>query len=926
MRLWLRFHGFGGLLMSASWIWAAGLLFVGVGISSAQTSYKVTVQPGFNSIANHLDPGSYKLDDVLRGVPEGSVLYKFNPATGGYELAHYMDGLWFPETEVLKPGEGAFLQLMGNQTITLTFTGRIAQSGPFRQVGLGRYHLVSAHEPRTMYFGELFGFAPHPGDVVYLYDKPFAADPSPGQQTGVSSTHRFSLRGWDIVPAFRVGRSAFVYLSEGPRVVQHPAPRTVNAGTNVVFNVGILGQGPLRYQWLLYEDELVGETNSTLTISNVQYWHSGLYSVTVRTPYGEATSKQASLRVNSQPVILESPENVRAIPGQKLTFRVKAVGTPVLRYQWFRNSEPLPNQQAPFLNVTASASTAGRYHVRVTNNLGFAFSQPATLEVNDPPKINIHPITQFARPNQTVVFAVFADGTPPLNYHWRHNGQRIARGTNSVLIVPNVQPRDAGVYDVVVANAVGFAQSESAELILDVMPIMFSDSFFEPPPPFFMEPEFTVRGDNLRGTREEGEPIHCERVSTNSVWMTWMSPEPGIVRFETSGSSFDTVLAAYTLDAASGFREVACDDDGGDAYGSRIVFVAVPKTIYYIAIDGLDGARGQILLDWQFKPTDEVLPIITEQPRDQTANTNDAVVFSVSPSPAGAPFQFQWYYNGTRIDGANESQLSIFPVREADVGYYQVVVFLGQQEVRSRRASLQISVEDVDNKLVRAFAVDKFADAVFRGPQIAPSPGGIQSIAATSFTPVFGYTGTQIFSTVGYSNELGELSHCGIAGGASAWFVLVATNNGQLYLNTAGSSFNTVLAVYTGPGPTIASLTAQKCDDDSGPGTTSSLDLPVIKNNIYYIAVDGLNGVSGSAHLNYRLLIPLTMTNVTKPNDTLCTFRVTATPSYPFKIQRCVGLSSWVDVLTTNRPNGIFNYSDTNATVEKRFYRVTQTP
>jgi hypothetical protein len=438
------FHGFRGMLNSTRWIWVA-VLFVGApdkGLAQAALSYSVQVQPGFNSIANHLNRGDNKLDDVLRGVPDGSGLFKFNPVTMGYyPPAVYIHGRWeslVPEMEFLNPGEGAFLYLAGNQGITLTFSGTIAQQFPLpRQVVFGGYNLVSAHQPRPMNFVDLFGFTPHPGDIVYLYDKPLAAAPSP-TQPNAWSTHRFTPRGWDFFPTFRVGRSAFVYLSQGPRIFQHPMSRNVTNGQTVRFDVGVTGPGigqspgpgqvPYRFQWLRQEDDLVGETNSSLVINNAQYLHSGLYSVTVRNPFGEVTSRQAFLRVTSPPVILEPPEGVRAIPGQKVTFRVKAVGTPTLRYEWFRDGVRLPNQIEASLDLTASAATAGRYHVRVLNNLGFAQSQPVTLEVNDPPKITAQPVTQIARPNETVVFTVVAEGTQPLSYQWRHNGQLIPGG------------------------------------------------------------------------------------------------------------------------------------------------------------------------------------------------------------------------------------------------------------------------------------------------------------------------------------------------------------------------------------------------------------------------------------------------------------------------------------------------------------------
>ncbi|HKQ40191.1 MAG TPA: PPC domain-containing protein, partial [Verrucomicrobiae bacterium] len=262
--------------------------------------------------------------------------------------------------------------------------------------------------------------------------------------------------------------------------------------------------------------------------------------------------------------------------------------------------------------------------------------------------------------------------------------------------------------------------------------------------------------------------------------------------------------------------------------------------------------------------------------------------------------------------------------KDSDLGYYYVDVFQERQSVRSRRALLQISLADADNRLIQGFAVDKFADALNRQ---SSTGGGIHSLSGTAFTPVIGYTGTQIFSTVGFGGEPGELSHCGIPGGSSAWFTFIAPTNGRLYLDTSGSSFNTVLAVYTGPGPTITNLTALICDNDSGPGTTSSLNFSAAKNVTYYIAVDGFNGVTGTAHLNYRLLVPMTLSRVLKTNDTDCRLRVTATPSYPLTIQRCSGFQTWANVITiTNPGSGTYDYRDTNATIIRRFYRAIQTP
>jgi len=145
-----------------------------------------------------------------------------------------------------------------------------------------------------------------------------------------------------------------------------------------------------------------------------------------------------------------------------------------------------------------------------------------------------------------------------------------------------------------------------------------------------------------------------------------------------------------------------------------------------------------------------------------------------------------------------------------------------------------------------------------------------------------GYTGTQIFSTVGGDKDEGEPNHCGVAGGASSWFFYKAPRNGTIVIDTKGSSFDTVLAVYVGPGTSYATLTNVGCNNDSSPGNLwSKVVLNVTSNTMYYMAVDGVGGVSGTVKLNYQLGDPLVVTSqaqsLVRATGASATFSVAAT-------------------------------------------------
>src|SRR5690349_14047405 len=61
-----------------------------------------------------------------------------------------------------------------------------------------------------------------------------------------------------------------------------------------------------------------------------------------------------------------------------------------------------------------------------------------------------------------------------------------------------------------------------------------------------------------------------------------------------------------------------------------------------------------------------------------------------------------------------------------------------------------------------------------------------------------GIVATTNGNTAQATKESGEPNHAGNQGGRSVWFRWVAPTNGLTQIDTGGSAFNTLLAVYTG--------------------------------------------------------------------------------------------------------------------------------
>src|SRR5439155_9944704 len=105
-----------------------------------------------------------------------------------------------------------------------------------------------------------------------------------------------------------------------------------------------------------------------------------------------------------------------------------------------------------------------------------------------------------------------------------------------------------------------------------------------------------------------------------------------------------------------------------------------------------------------------------------------------------------------------------------------------------------------------------------------------------SALPLSGSAGTVTQSNDEASVELGEPLHAGAPGGVSLWYTFTAPSDGTLALDTLGSSFDTVLGVYTGSSP--GGLHEVASSDDYAGSTGSGVRVAATAGTIYRIAVD----------------------------------------------------------------------------------------
>jgi subtilisin family serine protease len=402
-------------------------------------------------------------------------------------------------------------------------------------------------------------------------------------------------------------------------------------------------------------------------------------------------------------------------------------------------------------------------------------------------------------------------------------------------------------------------------------------SFIPPPPPpgnddfanaFVLNgPSNAVSASNISATKQTGEPEHAGNAGGRSVWWTWPAPSSGTTTVKTDDSNFDTTLAVYTGATVSNLTTVASDDDSGEGVRSLVTFNASAGSVYQIAVDGYDGAFGDIAL----KVVLEVMPPPPANDDFETAAALIGPVVEVNGANHGATRQ-----SGEPEHAANSGGKSVWWAWCAPADGRVTVTTVGSDfdtllavyagtsltnlgalasndqdptgGVSSRLAfnavggnSYYIAVDGKNQGYGAANGEIVLNLALKPPPAPATNDNFSQRIALTGLTNVL-----TAYSDAA-TREPNEPNHANKPGGKSLWWTWTVACCGTVILSTEGSDFDTLLAVYSGG--TLSSLVPIAGDDDSGQGLNSLVVFRATAGANYQIALDGYRGSSGEIKL-----------------------------------------------------------------------------
>jgi parallel beta-helix repeat protein len=284
--------------------------------------------------------------------------------------------------------------------------------------------------------------------------------------------------------------NASLALNSAPTISGQPSDQSVNLGDPASFTVTAAGLPAPTYQWrkgmtnLADGGNISGSATATLTIDAVGNGDLATnYNCVVTNTCGSATSSDASLSLNSAPLIAGQPTDQAACSGEAASFTVIATGSPAPTYQWRKGTANLTNggrisgsaTATLTINAVGTGDAATDYNCVVTNAWGSVISGNASLTVDAAPLVADQPISQRACFGGSASFVVTATAYPAPTYQWRRgttlliDGGNIFGSATATLTINPIGTGDAATdYNCVVTNLCGSATTNNASLTVGV--------------------------------------------------------------------------------------------------------------------------------------------------------------------------------------------------------------------------------------------------------------------------------------------------------------------------------------------------------------------------------------------------------------------------------------------------------------------------
>ncbi len=367
---------------------------------------------------------------------------------------------------------------------------------------------------------------------------------------------------------------------------------------------------------------------------------------------------------------LSQPEDLDLGAGEPARFSARAGGDGPLRYRWFRDREPLADNErikgadTPFLLVSGAAGTdAGEYFAVVENNARAMTSRVASLRITDP-RIVKQPADADLNTGQRLALAVTGAGTPPLAFQWWKDGAPLEGQTSAELVFESVLPPDGGLYWVVVSNSWGSVTSRVAVVMV-------------------RDPRITREPDSLVLRFGQSAKFDVAAVGTEPLRYEWWKNEARLTNADLAVLDLGRISGADRGD----YRAVVHSAWGSVTSRVAQLIVEEPRRLSNKPTGlGVTSRVAQLIVED---------PVFHSSPATLARQLGEFAYLTASAS-GSAPLTYQWWKDGVPLAGETVAALRIEAVAAADAGLYSLVVSNPYGSATSAVAEVSVNLAALD--------------------------------------------------------------------------------------------------------------------------------------------------------------------------------------------------------------------------------------
>jgi len=647
-----------------------------------------------------------------------------------------------------------------------------------------------------------------------------------------------------------ISRTAILTVTSAPVITQEPpAALGVPLRGSATISLKAVGSPTLRYQWLKNDVRIPGATRPMLTLTRITAETGGVYRCEVSNAVGGPISSAAcTVTPGEAPVLLTQPSPAAVNAGAAFSMNVTATGEPTLSYQWLRDGLPVGADAPSYDVLSAQWEDQASYRVRVSNAYGSVISRAVSVKVNAAPNVVESPASRKVARGSRFTLTLGVTGSPALKYQWRMNGANIKGATSPRLTQTGSQ---TGTYDCVVTNPFGSDTSLPCVITVEDAPIISR------------LPTLAVAA--------LGASFQYNAAATGSATLSyeWRRNNMPLAGQTSSLLSLTNVQAAD-----AGTYTVVVSNDVGTRTStpmrlSIVTGVSITTPPQDLTVHAFDPASFSVTaagagpLRYQWLRDGMEIPGATKA-QFTVPSVESNAVFTVRVS------------NAAGSATSSPAQLTVLPVtaptlstlapRRANPGHFVRMTGSGLKwttQVRFEKAGggfVTAAFVIISNTELLATVP---AGTASSAPVHVTTRGG-SAMTSTTFTPVTAppndfFVNARIISGMGakitgtmprtFGPETGEPAHAysllpdpdpELKATYSAWHAFTPTRSGTHIVSTAGSAFDTRVAIYTGG--SVSTLTPVAANDDADYDNDiyfSYTRFEAVAGTTYHMAVDG---------------------------------------------------------------------------------------